>query len=498
MKLSTGIFLVSSLVGAAVAVPLAPGPRDLPLVESNKLRRALHRKVLLEHAEKYQSFADSTPDRNRVAGSVGHNMTVDYLYETLAATGYYNVNKQPFTYIFSKGNASFSALSKTYDSNYFDYSPSTGGSTLIAPLAKVANLGCDQSDYPDLTGKIALISRGTCDFGLKVARAGTAGAVGAVIYNNAPGAIGGGTLREISRPEGPYVPVAGISGTDGAALITAMESGTVEGKLLVNSVTEVRYTNNVCAITKGGDQNNIIMSGGHSDSVAAGPGINDNGSGSLGNLEIALQLTKWSVKNAVRFCFWSAEEFGLLGSDYYIENLPETERAKIALYLNFDMIASPNFGYFLYDGDGSAFNITGPPGSDAIEHLFEEYFEEVGLPTRPTAFSGRSDYGPFLKVGIPSGGIFTGAEGIKTTEQAALWGGQAGVAYDINYHKASDDVNDLNLGAWIQNTKAAAHAIATYALSTEDIPKRNPSKRVKRDKNHTIPGACGSEPVHVA
>ncbi|KAG0634066.1 hypothetical protein HOY80DRAFT_1140957 [Tuber brumale] len=497
MKLSTGIFLILSLVGAAAAIPRAPVPRNIRLVESDKLRRVLNKKALYEHAKKYQSFADSTPNRNRVAGSSGHNLTVDYLYDTLVATGYYNVEKQPFTYVFSEGNTSFSALSTTYASEYMTYSPSTGGSTLTAQLVKVANLGCDQSDYPELKGKIALISRGDCDFGLKVARAGTAGAVGAVIYNNLPGLIGGSTLAELTRPEGPYVPVAAISGTAGTALVAAIGAGTVQGSLLVNATNEVRYTSNVLATTKGGDQNNIVMSGGHTDSVAAGPGINDNGSGSIGNLEIALQLTKWSVKNAVRFGFWSAEEFGLVGSGYYVEALSEAELAKVALYLNFDMIASPNFGYFLYDGDGSASNTTGPPGSDAIEHLFEDYFRKAGLPTRPSDFDGRSDYAPFMDVGIPVGGIFTGAEKNKTAEEAALWGGEVGVAFDRNYHKAGD-IDNLNLDAWIQNTKAAAHAIATYARSTKTIPKGSTPKRVKRDIGRTIHGACGSAPRRVA
>ncbi|PWW74785.1 Zn-dependent exopeptidase [Tuber magnatum] len=466
MKLSTGIFFLSSLVGAAVAFIQAPGPYNISLVESDKLRRALHRKVLYEHAKKYQSFADTTPERNRVAGSAGHNLTVDYLYDALVATGYYDVEKQPFTYILSEGNTSFSALSKEYDSEFMSYSPSTGGSTITAQLVKIANLGCDQSDYPEVTGKIALISRGDCQFGLKVAR--------------------------------PYVPTASISGADGAALVAAIEAGPVQGSLLVDATNEVRYTHNVLATTKGGDQNNVIMSGGHTDSVVAGPGINDNGSGSIGNLEIALQLTKWSVKNAVRFGFWSAEEFGLIGSNYYIGTLPEDERAKVALYLNFDMIASPNFGYLIYDGDGSTFNRSGPPGSDAIERLFEHYFREVGLPTRPSNFDGRSDYAPFMDIGIPVGGLFTGAEANKTAEEAVLWGGQVGVAFDRHYHKAGDDINNLNMGAWIQNTKAAAHAIATYARSTKTIPKRSPSRRVKRDTKHTIPGACGSAPLHVA
>lgn len=135
-------------------------------------------------------------------------------------------------------------------------------------------------------------------------------------------------------------------------------------------------------------------------------------------LEIALRLPAFNVKQAVRFGFWTAEEFGLVGSEYYITNLPEEERAKIALYLNFDMVASPNYGLFVYDGDGSAFNTTGPAGSDHIEKTFVDFFDKNRLKSAPTAFNGRSDYGPFLDVGIPAGGLFTGAEGIKTEEEA--------------------------------------------------------------------------------
>lgn len=271
-----------------------------------------------------------------------------------------------------------------------------------------------------------MISRGNCDFGLKTAFAGASGALGAIIYNNVDGTVSGGTLNLPERPEGPYVPVASISKADGLTLLADIAAGPVTASIFVHSITEVRKTHNVFAQTKTGDKKNVVIAGGHTDSVGSGPGINDDGSGAVGLLEIALQLPKWSVTNAVRFAFWSAEEFGLVGSETYVNSLTIEEQNEIALYLNFDMIASPNFGYFIYDGDGDAFGIAGPPGSAHIEKVFEEYFVEVGLPSAPTAFSGRSDYGPFLQVGIPSGGLFTGAEGIKTEAEAALWGGKAG------------------------------------------------------------------------
>lgn len=253
------------------------------------------------------------------------------------------------------------------------------------------------------------------------------------------------------------------------------------------------------AQTRGGNPNNVVALGGHTDSVGGGPGINDDGSGSIGILEVAKALTKYSVNNAVRFCFWSAEEFGLVGSTKYVESLPAEEQNKVALYLNFDMIASPNYVYFIYDGDGSAFNLTGPAGSAEIEHMFEAHFADVGWETKPTAFDGRSDYGPFLEAGIPSGGLFTGAEGVKTAEEAEYYGGKAGEWYDPNYHRAGDDVRNCNVGAWITNTKAIAHSVATYARSTATIPKRQPVK-VKREfslkaKSHLHHSHCGHEDV---
>ena len=184
-----------------------------------------------------------------------------------------------------------------------------------------------------------------------------------------------------------------------------------------------------------------------------GPGINDDGSGRLTLLEVAIQLSKFSVNNAIRFSFLAGEEEGLLGSDYYVSQLSAEEIAKIRIYLNFDMLASPNYIYAVSDGDGSAFNMSGPPGSGPAENLLVTYLNSVGLKTVPTAFDGRSDYQAFVNSGIPSGGLFTGAEGIKTVEEQALFGGKAGVAYHVNYHGAGDTVKNLNMDAWIRNTK---------------------------------------------
>ena len=230
-------------------------------------------------------------------------------------------------------------------------------------------------------------------------------------------------------------------------------------------------TRNVIAETSGRDDN-VVVVGAHLDSVGVGPGIQDNGSGSAAILEIAEQMAKVGPRNQVRFIWFGAEESGLLGSEFYVESLTEDEIDDIAAMLNFDMIASPNFVRFVYDGDLS--DSPPPPsgapdGSAAIETLFVDYFENQGLASEPTEFSGRSDYGPFIEVGIPAGGLFTGAEGIKTPEQAAIYGGTAGEQYDPCYHLGCDDLDNPNALALDQMGDAAAHAVISLAQSTQAV-----------------------------
>jgi Zn-dependent M28 family amino/carboxypeptidase len=199
----------------------------------------------------------------------------------------------------------------------------------------------NQSDYPAaVSGNIALISRGSCEFGLKSALAGVAGAVGAIIYNNAAGPPLAGTLGAPPRPEGDYVPSISLSQELGASYVSAVAGG-ANISATIDVTTDIRNvsTYNVLATTNSGDQNNKLALGAHTDSVAAGPGINDDGSGTIGILEVAKALSKYTITNAVTFGFWAAEEEGLLGSTYYVANLPADEAAKIRAYLNFDMVS---------------------------------------------------------------------------------------------------------------------------------------------------------------
>jgi aminopeptidase S len=230
---------------------------------------------------------------------------------------------------------------------------------------------------------------------------------------------------------------------------------------------------NVIADWPGGDPNDILLVGAHLDSVTAGPGINDNGSGSAAILETALEVSRQSLAPTkhLRFAWWGAEELGLRGSTFYVNNLAATERAKIKGYLNFDMVGSPNAGYVLYDGDNSdgVGSGPGPAGSAELEQVLADYFTSIGVPTRGTDFDGRSDYGPFISRGIPAGGTFTGAEGVKSSAQATLWGGTAGQAFDPCYHRACDTTSNISDTALNRNADAIAYSVWTIAATAPPV-----------------------------
>ncbi|MCX5001164.1 M28 family metallopeptidase [Streptomyces sp. NBC_00638] len=207
---------------------------------------------------------------------------------------------------------------------------------------------------------------------------------------------------------------------------------------------------NLIADWPGGDTGRVVMAGSHLDSVTAGPGINDNGSGSAAVLETALAVARsnYQPTKHLRFAWWGAEELGMVGSRYYVNSLTTANRSKISGYLNFDMIGSPNPGYFVYDDDPT------------IEKTFKTYFTGIGVSTEiETEGDGRSDHAPFKSAGIPVGGLFSGADYIKTSAQAAKWGGTAGKAFDACYHSSCDTSSNINDTALNRNADALAYAV---------------------------------------
>jgi Zn-dependent M28 family amino/carboxypeptidase len=210
--------------------------------------------------------------------------------------------------------------------------------------------------------------------------------------------------------------------------------------------------------------------------VLAGPGINDNGSGSSALLEIAQQISKLKPENTIRFAWWGAEESGLLGSRAWVdEQLVEGTLGDVALYLNFDSIGSPNAGFFTYDGDQSgqpnpdlpASRV--PPGSAGIERTLAGYLNLAGVRPADMPLSRASDYSPFLTAGVPIGGITTGASQRKTEVQARLWGGQAGAPFDPGFHSPRDTIDNVDRHALSITGPAVAFAVGTYAQSTDGV-----------------------------
>ncbi len=346
--------------------------------------------------------------------------------------------------------------------------------------------GCEPGDFPAATaGNIALMMRGTCPFVQKYQMAKDAGAVAALIFND--GFEGRTDPLFITSPVNIGIPTIMISSGIGQSLNTEAQAGPVSVNVDVDATTTPNTEVNVIADSPSGKKDRTIVLGGHLDSVEAGPGINDNGSGTSALIEIAEQAAKLNQnpRNRLRFAFWGAEEAGLVGSTAYVAEQVETGGIEdIEANLNFDMIGSPNFVRFVYDGDLS--DSAPPPGgapdgSGDIEQLFNSYFRSQGLVTDPTAFDGRSDYGPFIANGVPAGGLFTGAEGIKTSRQEAIYGGFAGLAFDPCYHQACDTFFNLNYTALDQMSDAAAHAGWTLARSRSPVTEAEAAK-VKKGK----------------
>ncbi|PWW59400.1 M28 family peptidase [Actinokineospora spheciospongiae] len=239
----------------------------------------------------------------------------------------------------------------------------------------------------------------------------------------------------------------------------------LKGKLQAAGFTVAEQTctscnyrsNNLIADWPGGDTNQTVMFGAHLDSVSAGPGINDNASGSAVLLENALQLAAANptMTKHVRFAWWTDEESGLLGSRFYVNSLTSAQRTAIKAYYNFDMVGSRNAGYFIN-------NI-----STAVSAPMKAYWDSLGLaPEENVEGAGRSDDYSFKNAGIPSSGYATGASARKTSAQAAKWGGTAGAAYDACYHSSCDTTANINATALDRTADGVAHTIWAQAVSS--------------------------------
>jgi Zn-dependent M28 family amino/carboxypeptidase len=451
--------ICAAAMTVAAALLFTPTASAVDRVDTSKLRKGVTTGGILDHMRALQRRANANGG-TRAAATPGYEASLDYVQRRLERAGY-EVTRDPFPFASWEQNGP-ALLQREGQPPYTegtDYviAQFSGSGNLSAPIVTTGTAelppsggpgsgtdGCEASDWDGetLTGKIALVQRGFCPFVDKINLAKSLGAAAVLIFND------GGPDREepfqIGAPPFIGIPVAMTSNDLGEALYTAAQQGTVNLTFNVATTTEEVTQHNLIADTKWGDEERTIVVGGHLDSVEEGPGINDNGSGTGSILEMAEEIAqlKQKPRNRLRFAFWGAEEAGLIGSTEYVADLIESgEIDDIEANLNFDMLASPNFVRFVYDGDNSTGEgDEGPPGSAEIEQVFLDYFERKGLPVEPTAFDGRSDYGPFIAPAafVPAGGLFSGAEGVETAEQAAVYGGAEGSWYDPCYHQACD------------------------------------------------------------
>nr|WP_245646164.1 M20/M25/M40 family metallo-hydrolase [Nocardiopsis trehalosi] len=445
---------------------LAPGTAH---AAESQLPTLVTTENIRSHMENLQTIADYNGG-NRASATPGYDVAAKYVIDQLRRAGYKPV-KHTFEYD-SWAQNSPAVLAQTapeereftVGEDFDAMSYSTGGDVTapgVAVNADSAESGCSADDFAGFPeGAVAVVRRGTCPFSEKTQNAADAGAGAIVIFNNEAGPINGTVGTESA------IPAVGATQEAGAELLAAGEA--LELRVAVDAQVTTRSSYNITADTKGGARDNVVVVGAHLDGVAEGPGINDNGSGTAAVLETAKQLAKLDTpNNKVRFAFWGTEEEGLIGSTEYVEGLSERDRSRIALYLNFDMIGSPNYARFVYDGRGELPGSQVPPsGSAAIQKTFEDYFDARGLVSEPTEFNGRSDYSAFIAAGIPAGGLFSGGDGIKTEEQVEYYGGTAGEQYDPYYHTADDTIEHINWDSVEELSDGIAFAVETFADST--------------------------------
>lgn len=421
--------------------------------------------AMMAHLSKLQDIANAN-NGTRAVGTPGYEASVDYVVNTLRDSGFDVQTPEFSARVFHAEKPELTVGGRSVEARALDFSLGTPPGGVSGPLvaAPANSLGCAAADYGDLPvrGAVVLVDRGTCPFAQKEDAAAQRGAVAMIIADNVDEEQMGGTLGPTTEVK---IPVLSVTKSTGVQLRGQPGPTTIK----LDASAQSFKARNVIAQTKTGSDANVVMAGAHLDSVPEGPGINDNGSGVAAVLETAVRLgSSPPVHNKLRFGFWGAEELGLIGSRNYVESLDLAALKNIALYLNFDMLASPNPGYFTYDGDQSLpMDARGKPvvpeGSAGIERTLVAYLKSAGKTAQDTSFDGRSDYDGFTLAGIPAGGLFSGAEGKMSADQAKLWGGTADQPFDPNYHQKGDTLDHIDRTALGINGGGVAYALGFYA-----------------------------------
>jgi Peptidase family M28 len=486
--------VVSIAFGACQSVPTptastrpsAPSSISAAAGESaNALRDAVDIDSIMADLQRLQSIADEHGG-TRHAGSDGHEASASFVADELRAAGY-DVELQPVTLpVFVQTGPSVlqimadgaTALEDIHDFKAMTFSASGDVTANIYalgfdPTAKPGDRngrGCDALDWAAVpSGVIVLAQPGPCRRLDVVLRAQAAGVV-ALVTSYADWPRDGVLRPTLVTPADVHIPVIGTTPAAGLVLYDASMQGQ-RVHVVTATLTEQRTSMNVIGETPDGDPGRVVMLGGHLDSVIDGPGINDNGSGTMTVLEIARELAALGRADAptrptwkVRVAFWTGEEIGLYGSATYARALNRESAGRIQAYLNFDMLGSPNGIRVIYD-DGT----TNPPGGAVIADLLQQALESESLAWEKEFIGAVSDHYPLEQAGVPTGGLYSGANEVKSPTQESRYGGTAGLPNDACYHLACDTIDNVDQ-AWLeQMARAAAWVVGALASGTVDL-----------------------------
>jgi Zn-dependent M28 family amino/carboxypeptidase len=405
------------LLGASGASAAAPSRERV----SAALRAQVNVPGMRAHLVALERIADRN-GRTRATGTPGYEASARYVRDQLARAGY-RARLAPFPFteyreVLERGRQ-LTPVERDLRPEALDYSPSTPQGGLTGTLVAAGD-GCQANDFGGVSGRIALVERGTCFFAVKAVNAERAGAVAVIVYNNEPGPVD----ATLGSPTTTRIPAVTVTQALGRQLV-ADRNATV--RLEIRTATRRTTARNVVADR--GAAGRVLILGAHLDSVGSGPGINDNGTGVAALIEIAKAVRRRAPDLRVRFAFWGAEELGLHGSRAYVQGLSPTERARVVGYLNFDMLGSRQFVRGVYAGPFAG--------------TFTRYFRARGLAASRIDIEGRSDHAPFQQAGIPTGGLYAGG--------------------DPCYHRACDRLSAVNLRGLGELADAAAHAAAMLA-----------------------------------
>ncbi|WP_156688447.1 M28 family peptidase [Mycobacterium sp. Marseille-P9652] len=465
-RLGATVILLAGLL-AGCESSRAPQPSSAPDL-SHGLAAKVTADGMFTHLRALQNIANANKG-NRAEGTPGYDASVDYVAKALRDKGF-DVSTPQFDrlYAISPGQPSVTVAGRAYQVDQASMLLQTPPGGLTGPPVRPTQpSGCAASDYPASVpkGAIAVVDDARCSVVDKQNSAVARGAAALIVLStpNGQGApptlFGPGYFKQLT------VPVAVAGGSAAGALARA----TAPVRLVLDARNGVITSRNVLAQTKTGSPHEAVVVGAQLDGAPGGPGINDNGSGVAAVLETALQLGPLApVNNAVRFAFWGA---GVNGAMDYVFGMDGDQLNDIAMYLDFTALGSPNAGFFTDDGDQSGPPSPGisfgdvPDGSAGIERTLGGYLNLAGKRPADMPLDARATYHPFMVAGVPVGGLTAGTTQTKTTVQARLWGGQAGVAFDPNDQGPRDTVDNVNREALSMMGSGAAFAVGTYAES---------------------------------